>query len=294
MMLHRQKVILAVLCRAKQPLSSTVLVKLAFLLRAEHSLQERISYYGFLPYKYGPFSFSLYRDLVLLARDGYLGVHEDRVAFARGAVRRAHAKAAELSGAVRLAVDAVVERYGRLPRRELLTDVYSRYPWYATRSELSDLVPEVLPVPNPAPVAVYTVGYEGESVDSFFNGLLKAGIRSLVDVRANPVSRKYGFARKSLRGIAEKLRIEYRHMPSLGIPREYRADLGDLRSYQRLLDRYEKHMLPRRSKEINSLGEILSKLPSALMCVEKDVQRCHRGRLARAVSDVSRLPVKHL
>jgi hypothetical protein len=38
-----------------------------------------------------------------------------------------------------------------------------------------------------APKAVYTVGYEGKSVDLFFDGLLQSGVLQILDVRVNPM-----------------------------------------------------------------------------------------------------------
>lgn len=70
------------------------------------------------------------------------------------------------------------------------------------------------------------------------------GIAALIDVRANPVSRKYGFARSSLSDIAGKLDIDYTHIPELGISSKDRSQLCDFDSYQELLDRYERKTLP--------------------------------------------------
>lgn len=71
-MLIRQKAILALLSRANRPLSPTVFVKLVFLLRQETVLKDESTFYDFIPYKYGPFSFALYRELANLRQDGYV------------------------------------------------------------------------------------------------------------------------------------------------------------------------------------------------------------------------------
>lgn len=55
-----------------------------------------------------------------------------------------------------------------------------------------------------APIAVDTAGYEGKSIDMFFDYLLRQGIKTIVDVRFNPGSRKYGFSKKHFREIAKK------------------------------------------------------------------------------------------
>jgi len=191
-------------------------------------------------------------------------------------------------------VEYVKSRYCGRSQNSLLRDVYARYPWYAAKTKLTEFLPATIPSAPSAPLAVYTIGYEGISVDGFFNRLLRVGIRAIIDVRANPVSRKYGFARKSLSGIAEKLGLHYRHFPQLGIASVDRAKLNGFASYQTLLDRYEREMLPRQASEVAAVARVVQAEPSALLCVEKDVRCCHRSRLAEAVARESKLEVKHL
>lgn len=141
---------------------------------------------------------------------------------------------------------------------------------------------------------MYTIGYEGISIDAFFNYLLKRGISMIVDIRANPVSRKYGFSGSQFNKLCKKLNFAYRHIPTLGISGSARRNLRDLASYQRLLNRYEKAMLPRRSAEIEDVGRLMRQQPSVLVCVEKNVRCCHRSRLAEAVAQTTGLEVVHL
>ena len=116
----------------------------------------------------------------------------------------------------------------------------------------------------------------------------------IIDVRANPFSRKYGFAQKSMRGIADKLSLEYQHFPELGIPGNLRLNLSDYNSYQQLLDLYETQLLPRCYRHVLKLSVLMKDKPSVLVCMEKDVDCCHRSRLAKAVAETSALPIVHL
>ncbi|MEX2167739.1 MAG: DUF488 family protein [Pirellulales bacterium] len=293
-MLKRQKLILALLREAEEPLTSTRFVKLIFLMRKQAPFCDDPTFYDFVPYKFGPFSFALYRELSALQRDGYIAPDENSISLNNKTRSLTTTAIAELSPHFSDAVRSVVRQYGGLSQKALLRKVYSEHPWYATKSELSDLVPDKLPTLRPAPVAVYTVGYEGKSVDAFFDHLLRSGIQALIDVRANPVSRKYGFAAKSLREIGTKVGLAYWHLPELGIEGTERTTLTSVAAYHKLLDRYQSEMLPRRRASIKRLAELLGECPSALMCVERDVQCCHRSRLATAVAKVSGLPVVHL
>ena len=123
---------------------------------------------------------------------------------------------------------------------------------------------------------------------------LHVGIQAVLDVRANPVSRKYGFARKSLSEIGAKLGFNYHHLPELGIAGTKRAHLTDSDSYQRLLEQYEAEMLPKRLAAVTRLLALLRERPSALVCFEKDMRYCHRGRLAAVVARAGGLEVLHL
>lgn len=293
-MLRRQRIILALLEDAAKPLPPTALVKLSFLLREETEIRDDTTFYSFVPYRFGPFSFALYRELDALDDQSYLVKDDNSIRLDRSMLGEARRKVAGLPASVQSAVRTITSRYGSMPQKALLRDVYARFPWYATRSELTDLLPPTMPRTSPARPAVYTVGYERESVDRFFDRILRAGIRGIADVRANPVSRKYGFARSSLSGIAGKLGIGYRHHPQLGISSAERATLSGLASYQRLLDRYETQMLPRHTTALADLCELVRNKPTALLCVEHDVRCCHRSRLANAVAAETGLPVKHL
>lgn len=292
--LTRQKTVLSLLAQAGRPLSQMVFVKLVFLLRQETKLKEDRSFYDFVPYNFGPFSFTLYWDLRTLRQNGYVTTEEERIALCGRTRNLAEEEAEDLPASIRTAVTDVLDRYGMMKQRALVRDVYARYPWYATKSELTDLRSEPpIPVKQASP-AVYTIGYEGRSVDAFFNDILRRGIHVVVDVRANPVSRKYGFSGLRLGEFCKKLGLEYRHIPTLGIPGNARVGVNGFASYQRLLKQYEEAMLPEHSAEVEDVGRLMRRQPSVLVCVERDVRCCHRSRLAEAVADVTGLEVIHL
>lgn len=293
-MLIRQKIVLALLSQSNKLLSPTVFVKLMFLLRQETGLRDEQTFYDFVPYKYGPFSFVLYRELTNLRRDGYVIPDEEGVALYEQAMGLAEEKIDELPLVILEAVDNVIRRYGRKSQKGLVKDVYARYPWYATKSELADLRPNPSIRTKKAQPAIYTIGYEGKSVDAFFNHLLRKGIKLIIDVRANPVSRRYGFSKRQFSDISKRLRLSYHHMPKLGIPKEYRVDLKDFDSYQRVLKKYEQEMLPALEDEIGEVCRLMQETAAVLVCMEKDVYCCHRSRLADAVSRKTGLEVKHI
>ena len=147
---------------------------------------------------------------------------------------------------------------------------------------------------NQAVKTVYTAGYEGESIDTFFEKLLEAGIQRLVDVRYNAISRKYGFSKGRLRQLCEQRNIDYVHLRQLGIPSSQRKSLKTVGDHQELMREYERSILPKVSDVQREALQLVQELPSVLVCFEADVSYCHRGRLAEAVSCESGMSVVHL
>lgn len=285
---------LALLVRVAKPVSPTMLVKLAFLVRHETNIPDRHSFYDFVPYLYGPFSFLLSRELFNLQRDGYLVASERSIGLADTTASLVEAEVARLPASTLEVVNRTVVRYAGVPQRQLLRDVYKRYPWYATRSQLTELLPQPLPRVSPARPAVYTVGYEGRSIDGFLDDLLQAGITTIVDVRSNPISRNYGYARTSLEGLSGKLGIGYVHIPELGIPSGRRRSLEGGTTRQVLFDRYEEHIRAVHTGEIERAARVVSSKASVLLCFESNPACCHRSRLASLLSSSTGLETIHL
>ena len=293
-MLIRERIILSLLTQVARPLSKTAFVKLVFLLRHETALKDMPGFYDFVPYKFGPFSFTLYRDLGRLRQNRLVMPHEEHVDLCNSTLGRIRNDAEKLPASIRTSISEVAKQYGRTNQNALVRDVYHRYPWFALNSQRPERkFTSIQPIEKATP-AVYTAGYEGKSVDGFFNYLLELGIDVLVDVRANPISRKYGFSGLRLSQFCERLGIEYRHMSSLGIPSSARSGLSSFASYQNLLNQYERLTLSQCRTDIKELGHLMYRKPSVLMCVEKDVLCCHRSRLASAVADQTGLAVVHL
>jgi len=273
-MLLRQKVLLAILESIDKPLNPTSFIKLAFLLREESCLAEYCVYYDFVPYKFGPFSFALYRELEALRRDGYVATGDIQMKLADTARSQTQEVVNELPQRMRREISMVVARHSRQSQKQLLKSVYERFPWYTINSELVDLLPKKKTTRPIASPAVYTIGYEGKSIDRFYDDLIQAGIERVLDVRCNPVSRKYGFAGRSLKDIGSKLGLNYVHMPELGISSRKRANLNE--------------------EGVLKASELIVNEPSALVCMERDVRCCHRSRLANIIATRTGLSVVHL
>lgn len=123
-------------------------------------------------------------------------------------------------------------------------------------------------------ITVFTVGYEGRSVDDFVAMLRAAKIDRVIDVRALPLSRRRGFSKTKLSEALAGSGIEYVHLRIAGNPyRDQRANV------KRCLALYKGH-LERSPEVIASVLEATHGHRAALLCVERDACNCHRSVLA--------------
>ncbi len=81
---------------------------------------------------------------------------------------------------------------------------------------------------------IFTIGYEGATVDGFLATLKAAGVERLIDVRALPLSRRPGFSKSPLAAALKEVGIDYVHLKDLGTPKRGRdaakkGDVGTLR-----------------------------------------------------------------
>jgi hypothetical protein len=285
-MLNRQKAVLCMLRAAGGRASRLELVKWSFLIRNESPGRGGASFYDFLPYLRGPFSFALYHEIGKLVYGGLVAEPDGETWELTASGREA---AGSVPESIRRDVLAVLDRRARQPVGETVRYVYAAYPWYTLKSESGARVES--PVAEPA---IYTAGYEGRSVDAFLDGLLRAGVRRVVDVRRNPVARRYGFHGRTLARLCGKLDLDYRHFPEFGVPSEERRGLSTKSDYDALLARYERTTLRREQAAIREVGRLSAEKPSVFVCIEADPSRCHRSRLAEAVSRETALPVRHV
>jgi uncharacterized protein (DUF488 family) len=285
-MLNRQRVVILLLKLAERPVSRTELTKWCFLLRHESETQGGPAFYDFVPYRYGPFSFALDQETEKLVAANYL--HDDG--------QNCWTLNSELAGTVGT-LDRDVERdvrrllcrVGKFDIASLVDSVYERYPAFTVNSERRRLAPR----PEAQP-AVYTAGYEGLSIDAFLNLLVVSGIRRLIDVRNNPIARRYGFHKSTLDRLTSRLGIDYVHLPELGILSADRQGLTDQNAYDRLFDTYENTVLRNETEAIDAVGRLVTESPSVLVCMESKPQCCHRSRLAATVSRRTNLAIQHL
>jgi len=179
----------------------------------------------------------------------------------------------------------------RLSASALMKHTYINYPFYATKSEVAvDILDknELEKVKNAKPkstkTVLFTIGYEGISLEEYLVRLLKNDVKVLVDVRNNPLSMKYGFSKTLLKRYCESIGIRYVHIPEVGIHSEQRQELNTQADYDKLFTVYRKQNLIKTTKAQTDILNLLKENKRiALTCFEANICRCHRKHLAEAI-----------
>jgi len=145
-------------------------------------------------------------------------------------------------------------------------------------------------------IDVATIGFTQTSAEHFFERLVSAGIRKLIDVRLNNTSQLAGFAKaddlayflKKIGGIA------FEHQPLLAptddMLKAFKKEKGDWRVYE---DRFMGLMSERR---IESAFKAEAFDGTCLLCSEAKPHHCHRRLVVEYLNGKwgSALAVRHL
>lgn len=257
-----------------------------YLFLFTETCQEQKSY-EFVPYRFGCFSFQSYADrrklieFDILADTEQWSLLPSKIDYL-----------SMLNDADKKKIELFFEEFQSLNGDNLVREIYRRFPYFATRSEVAetlmnkrelDAIFEA--IPNQTDDAFFTIGYEGNSFENYLNRLIVNNIHVLCDVRKNPLSRKYGFSKKTLSSTLKKLGIEYVHLPELGIVSDKRRELNSQSDYNRLFNEYELTTLKKNERALDRLADMFAeKHRVAITCFEADVCMCHRGRVATAMT----------
>lgn len=285
-MLIREKILLNIVKHSGGSVSRIHLVKTAFIFSQTYNIPKLNSFYQFIPFKYGPFSFTMYHELKSLIDYGYLIKQPDSKL---GISDNVHLP--DIDYQLECMIKPIVVKFRKYTQSALLKKVYSQYPWYTINAEKPESRLKSRPVGD---IAIYTIGYEGLQIDSFLNILLHKGIQRLIDIRSNPVSRKYGFHKSRLSSLSRHLNIEYIHIPEVGIPSSWRENIDNTNDYKRLFKRYAREILPNQKDSLDTISNLIKTKPSALFCMEENPDYCHRSVLAEKLSELIKIPVCEL
>jgi uncharacterized protein (DUF488 family) len=291
-MYYRRKLLLALLETFDGNLNNTDCEKLLF----NFCKVTGKNHYDFFPHRFGPFSFVSYYDKRRLTELGLLKQTQDFQ------LNTKHSYLRELDPSDKKAL--LVLKASELRGNRLVKKTYRENPQFTVRSEILEKYfdPEEIKQlqfswnTDKTPY-VFTVGYEGLTIDAFLNKLIANNIMAVVDVRSNPQSMKYGFSKKSFSDYVEKAGMKYIHIPELGIPSALRKGLGKDVSREMLFQKYETELLPMQEEAKSKLLDLVAKYPRiALVCFEANHHFCHRHTLINYLQKKQSLqkPVAHI
>lgn len=294
-MFYRRKIILSLLQLFSNELDKIKLQKLLFLF----SLLQKEPEYDFIPYKYGCYSQSAAADIDTLIAKGIITDGEKKLVQAD---KKRYFE--QLNPQDQKSMLAIKDGFGGMTIEELMRYVYTNYPFYAINSIAAPKIlnkKELKKVEQAKPIGtkkiLFTIGYEGISLEAYLVRLIRNDVKVLVDVRNNPLSMKYGFSKSQLRRNCEKVGITYVHFPEVGIQSDQRRELKNQDDYDKLFVTYRNVNL---ISTTNTQKDILALLNQndriALTCFEANICQCHRKLLAEAIEQLPGFmyEVKHI
>lgn len=286
MLYYRRKILLALLEVFGGQLTAKSIQKLLFLFtRAQPDKS-----FDFIPFRYGCFSFQANQDLSTMEKYGYLEITEQQ----NGRYVKLKQNGQYLSllrSDDRQRLLNVKDEFGSMSQTDLIRYTYQKYPYYAINSTIAQ---ELLSEGELAAVEkqkrkftapqLFSIGYEGISLETYINKLILNDVHVLCDVRKNAYSQKYGFSKSQLQKACAGVGIQYVHIPDLGIDSEQRHELHSQADYDRLFERYEQSTLIQNHNALLKIRTLLeSEKRVALTCFEHNPLQCHRSRVAKAL-----------
>ncbi|MDR1347480.1 MAG: DUF488 domain-containing protein [Prevotellaceae bacterium] len=255
--------------------------------------------YVFIPYFYGCYSYSANADLTAMVNRGILS--ETTSHFTKIDTTD-YIKT--LKEADRKLLQDIKLHYGNMTVNALMKHTYLHFPYWAINSKKAQ---EILSTeqlekvndsrPKENKTVLFTIGYEGISLEEYLNRLLKNDIKILVDVRCNPLSMKYGFSKSQLQRYSKSLGIRYTHFPEVGIQSEQRQELNTQADYDKLFAGYRDNNLPKTTASQEKILNLLKEYKRiALTCFEANIDQCHRKHLAEAIANLPdfEYEIKHI
>lgn len=296
-MYYRRKVILALLESFNGELGKISFQKLLFLFTRH---QEKPAF-DFVPYNFGCFSFQSYADMRTMIKYNMVSEEKENEKWKKTDKNNYTATLTPKDKQVLLYIK---NKFGKSTKEELIEYTYKNYPFYALKSTIAKTVlnkAELKAVKETVAenneTILYTIGYEGISLETYLNKLILNNVKMLCDVRKNSLSMKYGFSKSQLQKACENLNIKYLHIPDLGIDSDKRQSLNSQNDYDRLFKEYAKTTLVAKKTTVHEVLDILeSNKRIALTCFEAHECQCHRGTLAKAITQLPewKYELKHL
>ncbi len=144
-------------------------------------------------------------------------------------------------------------------------------------------------------INLFTICFTQKSAQTFFDTLIQAGVRRVVDTRLNNVSQLAGFTKRSdLEYFLQKIaNIKYVHLLDLAPTKEildaYKKNNGDWQTYEKQF----LQLITDRKIEQTVSPDLLD--GACLLCSEPTPHHCHRRLVAEYLSQkLGTIKIHHL
>jgi len=135
---------------------------------------------------------------------------------------------------------------------------------------------------SPNEADFFTIGYTGRKTEDILDALVANGVRTLADIRQNPVSMyRPDLSKTNLRRLVENRGLNYMHLPELGVPRDIRAKAIKTGTREVIWEWYDEFVV--KEYNLHRFFNCIIEHPVVFMCVEIDPRECHRHRLFLAL-----------
>lgn len=144
-------------------------------------------------------------------------------------------------------------------------------------------------------IKIFTVGYSKKTAEDFFQLLIQANIRLLIDVRLHNQSQLAGFTKKNdLPYFLQKIcSCSYEHIPQWAPTKDI---LDDYKKKHITWQEYTERFLALiAEREIERESQLLDLDHACLLCSESKSEKCHRRLVAKYLQEkLGNLTIIHL
>ena len=133
--------------------------------------------------------------------------------------------------------------------------------------------------------SLVSIGYEGRTSEGLLEILVQLGVDTLVDVRLTPLSRKPGLSKTKLAAGSEAVGVRYVHLPALGNPKDNRDSFREGRPKEGCIRFSALLARPASIASMDQLEALARDGRVAVLCFERDHDRCHRQVIVNELTD---------
>jgi uncharacterized protein (DUF488 family) len=142
---------------------------------------------------------------------------------------------------------------------------------------------------------LFTIGYEGRTVNDLPASMAASGVTTVVDVRDLPLSRKRGFSKTALASLLAQSGVDYVHERGLGNPKALRDHVKSGGDWGWFAQVFRERLVGAGDALDHVLGIMNRGETVCLLCYEADASHCHRSLVADALAEKAHgLVIRHL